>query len=155
MQPKKQINIFLKKWVNRHRMWFWRPKYEQNTWTFHCQHCNIYSVGQDAFSHFLLLTYLPTGTHVTHTAQWVLASNLLLFSQPPGCVWLCDLMNGSKPGLSVPHRLLDFAQVHVHCISDAVQPSHPLTPSSPSALNLSLHPGLSQWVVSLHQMTKI
>ena len=42
-----------------------------------------------------------------------------------------------------------FAQVHVHCIGDAIQPSHPLTPSSP-ALNLSQHQGLFQWVSCLH-----
>ena len=40
------------------------------------------------------------------------------------------------------HHLLEFAQVHVHCINDAIQPSHPLMPSSPSALNLSQHQGL-------------
>ena len=44
----------------------------------------------------------------------------------------------------IPHRLLKFAQVHVSCISYAIQPSHPLTPSSPSALNLSQHQGLFQ-----------
>ena len=42
-------------------------------------------------------------------------------------------MDCSWPGLPVPHHLPEFAQGHVHCISDAVQPSHPLTPSSPSA----------------------
>ena len=41
------------------------------------------------------------------------------------------------------------------CISDGIQPSHPLMPSSPSALNLFQHQGLFQWVSSLHQMTKI
>ena len=45
-------------------------------------------------------------------------------------------MDCSMPGLSVPHHLLKFAQVHVHCISDAIQPSHLLMPSSP-AFNLS------------------
>ena len=43
-----------------------------------------------------------------------------------------------------PHHLSKFAQVHIHCISDAVKPSHPLTPFSPSALNLSQHQGLFQ-----------
>ena len=42
-------------------------------------------------------------------------------------------MDCSTPGLSVPHHLPKFAQVHVHCILDAIQPSHPLTPFSPSA----------------------
>ena len=46
-------------------------------------------------------------------------------------------MDCSTPGLPVPHHLLEFAQVHVHLISDAIQPSHPLPPSSPSAFNLS------------------
>ena len=45
-------------------------------------------------------------------------------------------MDCSMPGLPVPHHLLEFAQVHVHSISDAIQPSHPLMPSSPLALNL-------------------
>ena len=47
-----------------------------------------------------------------------------------------------------------IAQVHVHCISDAIQPSHPLTPCSPSALNLSQHQGIFQWVSSSHQVAK-
>ena len=41
----------------------------------------------------------------------------------PGHVWLCDPMDCSTPGFSVPHHLLEFAQVHVHWISDAIQPS--------------------------------
>ena len=68
---------------------------------------------------------------------------------------LCNPMDCSTPGLPVPHSLPKFAQVHVHCISDAVQLSHPLTPSSPSAGNVSQHQGLFQWVICLHQMTKI
>ena len=60
------------------------------------------------------------------------------------CLTLCNPMDCSMPGLSVPHHLPKFAQVHVHCISDAFQPSHPLTPSSASALNLHQHQGLSK-----------
>ena len=48
----------------------------------------------------------------------------------------------SMPSFSVPHHLPKFAQVHIHCISDIIQPSHHLTPSSPSAFNLSQHQGL-------------
>jgi len=50
----------------------------------------------------------------------------------------------SMPGLPVPHHLLKFVQVHVHCISDAIQSSHPLMSSSPSARNLPHHQGLFQ-----------
>ena len=64
-------------------------------------------------------------------------------------------MDCNKPGLPVPHHLPKFAQVRVHCINDAIQPPHPLTPSSPSALNLSQHQGLFQWTSCLHQMTSI
>ena len=63
--------------------------------------------------------------------------------QSPSHVPLCDPMDSRTPGLPVPHHLPKFAQVHVHCISDAIQPSHPLRPSSPSALNVSQHQGLS------------
>ena len=71
------------------------------------------------------------------------------------CPTLCDPMECSTPGFSVPHHLLKFAQVNVHCIGDALQPSHPLMPSSSSALNLSQHQRLFQWVSCLHQMIKI
>ena len=65
--------------------------------------------------------------------------------QSPTCVpTLCDPMDCSTPGLLVPYHLQMFAQVHVHCIGDAIQPSHPLMPSFPSALNLSQHQGLFQ-----------
>ena len=60
------------------------------------------------------------------------------------CPSPCDHMGCRMPGLHVPHHLPEFAQVHVHCINDAIQPSHPLTPSSPSALNFSRHQGLFQ-----------
>ena len=54
-----------------------------------------------------------------------------------------SLQQGLQDSLSL-HHLPEFAQVHVHCISDAVQPSHPLMPSSPSVLNLSQHQALFQ-----------
>ena len=68
---------------------------------------------------------------------------------------LCDPMDWSTPSFPVPHHLPKRAQVHAHCICDAIQPSQPLMPSSPSALNLSQHQGLFQWGGCLHQMTKI
>ena len=71
------------------------------------------------------------------------------------CLTLCDPKDCSIPGLPVSHHLLEFAQVHVHCASDATQTSHPLMPSSPSAFNLSQHQRLFQWVICSYQMTKI
>ena len=66
------------------------------------------------------------------------------------CLTLCDPLDCSMPGLPVPYHLPKFAQVHVHCIGDAIQTSHPLMPSSPPALNLSQHQGLFQLVDCLH-----
>ena len=57
-------------------------------------------------------------------------------------------MDCSTPGLPNSHHLPEFAQVHIYWMSDAIQPSHPLLPSSPPALNLSQHQGLFQWVSS-------
>ena len=54
-----------------------------------------------------------------------------------------------------PSHLPEFAHVHVHCIADAIQPSHPLMPCSPSSINLSQHQGLLHWAVYSHQMTQI
>ena len=57
-------------------------------------------------------------------------------------------MDFSTPGLPVYHQLQEFTQTHVHWVSDAIQPSHPLSPPSRPALNLSQHQGLFKWVSS-------
>ena len=56
---------------------------------------------------------------------------------------------------SVLHYLPEFAQIHIYWVYDAIQPSHPLLPPSPPALNLSQHQSLFQSVFSSHQMTKV
>jgi len=53
------------------------------------------------------------------------------------CPTLCDPMNHSTPGLPVHHQLLEFTQTQVHRVSDAIQPSHPLSSPSPPAPNPS------------------
>ena len=50
------------------------------------------------------------------------------------------------PGFPVHHQLLGPAQIHIHWVGDAIQPSHPLSSPSPPALNISQHQGLFQWV---------
>ena len=60
------------------------------------------------------------------------------------CPTLCDPMNRSTPGLPVHHQLPEFTQTHVHRVSDAVQPSHPLSSPSPLAPNPSQHQSLFQ-----------
>ena len=70
------------------------------------------------------------------------------------CPTLCNPMDCSTPGFPVIHYLLEFAQTHVHWVGDTIQPSHPLSPPSPPAYNLSQHQGLFQWVSSSHQKAK-
>ena len=64
-------------------------------------------------------------------------------------------MNRSMPGLPVHHQLPEFIQTHVHWVSDAIQPSHPLPSPSPPDPNPSPHQGLFQWVNSSHQVAKV
>ena len=63
-------------------------------------------------------------------------------------------MNCSMPGFPVLHHLPEFAQTYFHWVSNVIQPSHPLSPSS-LALSLPQHQGLFQWVSSSHQMAKL
>ena len=83
-------------------------------------------------------------------------TNLVQFSSVAQlCPTLWDPMNCSTPGLPVHHQLLEFTQTHVHWVSDAIQPSHPLSSPSPPAPNPSQHQGLFQWVNSSHEVAKI
>ena len=74
------------------------------------------------------------------------------------CLTLCDPMDCSTPDFLFLHYIPKFAQIHVHWVADAIQPSHPLSSSfslpSPSVFNLSKLQGLFQWVGSSHQMAK-
>ena len=71
------------------------------------------------------------------------------------CPTLCGPMDCSMPGLPVHHQIPEFTQIHVHWVSDTIQPSHPLSSPSSPAFNLSQHQGLFKWVSSLHQVAKV
>ena len=93
----------------------------------------------------LLRSYLSrkemgmTGVKITWI-QWavgrVIAKSIQL------CPTLCDPMDCSSPSLPVHHQLLEFTQMHVHWVGDAIQPPHPRSSSSPPALSLSQDQGL-------------
>ena len=68
---------------------------------------------------------------------------------------LCDCMDCSMTSSSVLHDLPEFAQIHVHWVGDAIQPSHPLLLLSLPAFHLSQHQGLFQWGGSSHQVAKV
>ena len=71
------------------------------------------------------------------------------------CPTLCDPMDHSTPGLPVHHQLPEFTQTHVHWVSDAIQPSHPMSSPSPPSPNPSQHQSLFQWVNSSHEVAKV
>ena len=87
------------------------------------------------------------GTKILH-ATWYcsdfIISSVQFSSVGQSCPTLCDPMNRSTPGLPVHHQLPEFTQIHVHRVSDAIQPSHPQSSPSPPALNPSQHQSLFQ-----------
>ena len=88
------------------------------------------------------------------TRKWLIFNAVQFSSVVQSCPAPCNPTDCSTPGFPVHHPLLELAQTHVRWVSDAIQPSHPLSSSSP-ALNLSQHQGLFQWVSSSHQVAKI
>ena len=89
------------------------------------------------------------------SGSFPMSSSHQFSSVTQSCPTLCDPMNRSTPGLPVHHQLPESTQTHVRCVSDAIQPSHPLSSPSPPALSLSQHQGLFKWVSSPHQVAKV
>ena len=85
-------------------------------------------------------------------------SSVQFSSVAQSCLTLCNPMNHSTPGLLVHHHLPEFTQTHVHRVTDAIQPSHPLSSPSPPALSPSQHGGtfpMSQLFASCGQSTGV
>ena len=91
----------------------------------------------------------------SHEEAKVLEFQLSHQTVAQSCPTLCNPMNCSTPGLPVHHQLPEFTQTHVHRVSDAIQPSHPLSSRSPLAPNPSQHQSLLQWVNSSHEVAKV
>ena len=95
------------------------------------------------------------------TLKWMKMHFYLIYvsvqfsSVTQSCPTLCNPMNCSMPGLPVHHQLPEFTQTHIHRVSDAIQPSHPLSSPSPPAPNPSQHQSLCQWVNSSHEVAKV
>ena len=92
--------------------------------------------------------WTPHMTGCPHPWNTPLGEGQSVSSVAQSCPILCDPM--SSPGLPVHHQLPELAQTHVHHISDAIQPSHPLSSPSPPAFNPSQHQGLFQCESFLH-----
>ena len=90
-----------------------------------------------------------------HVTTQIRHGSVQLSSVTQLCPTLCDSMNCSMPGLPVHHQLLEFTQTQVHRVSDAIQPSHPLSSPSPPIPDSSQHQSLFQWVNSSHEVAKV
>ena len=99
--------------------------------------------------------------YLTRNLKFMLLFLMVLYisdqirSVAQSCPTLCNPMNSSTPGLPVHHQLLEFTETHVHQVSDAIQPSHPLSSPSPLAPNPSQHQSLFQWDNSSHEVAKV
>ena len=94
------------------------------------------------FGHFLNLINIKVLNFLIHELTYHQLTSVQFSSVAQSCPTLYDPMNCSMPGLPVQHQFLELTQTHVHCVSDAIQPSHPLSSPSHLALNLSNHQGL-------------
>ena len=103
--------------------------------------------GENSWYSFTCFVYLPFAT------WWIPV--LQFSSDAQSYLTLCDPMNRSMPGLPVHHQLPDCIQTHVHWVSDAIQPSYPLSSPFPPAPNASQHQTLFQWVISSHEVAKV
>ena len=92
-------------------------------------------------------TCLHVGLKITSLYQFSSVAQL--------CLTHCNSMDCSMLGFPVHHQVPELAQTHVHRVSDAIQPSHPLLSPSPPAFSLSQNQGLFQGVSSLHQVAKV
>ena len=99
-----------------------------------------------------IVLHVKTNFGMLKTVHQVLSVQFSSVTQ--SCSTLCDPMNRSTPGLPVHQQLQEFTQIHVHWVSDAIQPPHPLSSSSP-APNPSQHQSLFQWVNSSHEVAKV
>ena len=102
-----------------------------------------YSLSFLLFNH--LFKQLKAFTNIKITTVFILITLIVQFSSVAQlCPTLCNPMNHSTPGLPVHHQLPEFTQTHVHRVSDAIQPSHPLSSPSPPVPNPSQHQSLFQ-----------
>ena len=115
---------------------------------------------------FLIQLYISSqedGGYSWVCVTYLMETRLCCCSVTQLCPTLCNPMNCSTPGFPVLHHLPELAQIHVHWVGDAIQPSRSLSSPSP-AFNPSQHQGskikdpsisLFQWVGSLYQVAKV
>ena len=103
----------------------------------HLVHVKIYSLAVSVFSCCITTCQKPCGCSVAKS-----------------CLTLCNSMDYSMPGFPVLHHLPEFPETHVHWVDDVIQPSHAQSPHSPSAVSISQHQDIFQWVSSSNWWSK-
>ena len=101
-------------------------KQQISHWSYFIPNCFHFS---SAYFFLIALKYFP-GSYPTLSSS---SSGYSVSSVTQSCPTLCNPMNRSTPGLPVPHKLPEFTQTHIHRVSDAIQPSNPLSSPSPPA----------------------
>ena len=136
------------RWGERSSRWGQRDHSHHSLWTLqtNTRNLDVKWMQTESKSHFLL--------------NLIDLDRFLLFqvyfrSVTQSCPTLCNPRDCSTPGFPVHHQLPELAQAHVHWVSDAIQPSHPLLPASLPVFHLSQHQSLFQWVSSSHQVAKV
>ena len=147
--------------------WHWIHEASQ-IWQWPCS--SMYSPGEQNLAVYLISTWEQPDPSVAMKKQWrqFREKRHWMTQQPvlnPDLRCCCSVaksrptlgntVNWSMPGFPVLHYLPEFAQTHVHWVSDAIQLSHPLLSPSPPAFYLSQYQSLSQWVSSSHQVAKV
>ena len=97
----------------------------------------------------ILLSLISWDSEILLAASILIISSVQFSSVAQSCLTFCDPMNRSTPGLPVHHQLPEFIQTHVHWVSDAIQPSHPLSSPSPPAPNPSQHQSLTSNLICI------
>ena len=110
------------------------------------QSCTIFSHNEKPHSYLIVLYSLLAGSVDYHSVQFSLVAQ--------SCPTLYNPMDCSISGFPIHHQFPELAQTHVHWVSDAIQPSHPMLSHSSPAFNLSQHQGLFQCVSSSHQVAR-
>ena len=111
-------------------------------WTITCQ--PVHGISQVRIPEWVTLFQGIFLTQGSNPHLFCLLHSVQFSSVTQSCPTLCDPMNCSTPGLPIHHQLPEFTQTHVHRVSDAIQPSHPLSSPFPPAPNPSQHQSLFQ-----------
>ena len=102
--------------------------------------------------------FAPSNTFLSDSSVysfWLTHLSVQFSSVAQSCPIFCDPINHSTPGFPVHHQLPEFIHTHIHRVSDAIHPSHPLWSPSLPAPNISQHQGIFHWVNTSHEVAKV